>query len=189
MAELYKKWYSSAMTIYENIYEIAVDNHYLITTEEAAEIGIPAIELAKLAHRGKLEHMGRGLYRLARYIPGDTDPYAIAVARFGKGAYLYGESVIAMLELAPTNPDYVCVAVPKRTRKAIPDSIRLFKTSENDTITAYDGIPCQSVACAIASARTTMMDDRLQDAANRAKEEGYLTTRALNQLKDEMKWR
>lgn len=176
------------MSIYDDIYEIAVDNHYLITTEEAAQIGIPAIELVKLAHRGKLESINRGLYRLARYVPSETDSYAIAVARFGKDAYLYGESVIAMLGLAPTSPDYIYVAMPKRTRKSIPESIRLQKASENDKITVYDGIPCQTVACAIESARATMMDNRLQDAANKAREEGYLTTRAFDHLKDEMQW-
>lgn len=176
------------MTIYDDIYEIAVDNHYLITTDKAAEIGISAVELAKLAHRGKLENISRGLYRLMRYVPSETDSYAIAVARLGKDAYLYGESVIAMLELAPTNPNYICVATPKRTRKVIPDSIRLYKASPNDKITTYNGIPCQSVACAIKSAQATMMDDRLQDAAKRANEEGYVTTKTFNCLKSEMQW-
>lgn len=32
------------MTSYDNIYEFAVDNHYLISTTDAGELGIPAIE-------------------------------------------------------------------------------------------------------------------------------------------------
>ena len=93
------------MTYYDDIYEQAVDNHYLFTTANAAAAGIPSVELAKLASRGRLESLGNGVYRLARYVPAESDPYAVAVARAGEGAYLYGESVIALLGLAPTNPD------------------------------------------------------------------------------------
>lgn len=188
MAQHYQKWYYCVMTYYDDIYEFAVDNHYLITTEDAKEIGVPTVELAKLANRGKLESISRGLYRLARYVPGETDPYAIAVARLGKGAYLYSESVIAMLGLAPTSPDYICVAVPGRTRKIIPDSIRIYKAAPDDKTTVYEGVPSQHIACAIVSARTTMMDDRLLNAARRARKEGYLTTKGFEHLKETMKW-
>ena len=98
------------MTYYDQIYEIAIDNHCLITTKQAVEVGVPGIELAKLAHRGRLENVSRGLYRLARWVPDDAYPYAEAVARMGEGSYLYGESVIALLGLAPTNPALMFVA-------------------------------------------------------------------------------
>ena len=65
------------MTYYDDIYERAVDENYLITTAEAREIGVPAIELAKLAHRGRLDYLGNGVYRLARFVPSATDPYAV----------------------------------------------------------------------------------------------------------------
>lgn len=177
------------MSYYDDIYEVAVDHHYLISTDDAARIGVPSVELAKLAYRGKLENISHGLYRLARYVPSNTDPYAVAVARMGDGAYLYGESVIAMLELAPTNPAYICVAVPRRTRRKVPRPIRVKKASAADTVTEYEGVPSQGVACAIASAKDTMMDDRLRAAARRAREEGYLIGREYDDLRESMGWR
>jgi predicted transcriptional regulator of viral defense system len=189
MAQHYQKWYYCAMVYYDDIYEFAVDNRYLITTEDAKEIGVPAVELAKLANRGKLENISRGLYRLTRYVPSETDHYAIAVARMGKDAYLYGESVIAMLGLAPTNPAYICVALPDRTRKKLPDNIRVNRAQPDDKVTMYEGVRSQNVASAIQSAQQTMMDDRLRDAAKRAKDEGYLTTRNLDQLEEVMGWK
>lgn len=176
------------MTYYDQIYEIAVDNHYLISTQDAADAGIPPVELPKLAQRGKLENVSRGLYRLTRRVPHENDAYATAVTRLGRGAYLFGESVIAMLELAPTNPAYICVATPKRTRKKLPSSIRLKKPAEGEVPTVYDGIPSQSVANAIRSAKETMMDERLREAAERAREEGYLSKAEYASLKDEMGW-
>lgn len=176
------------MTYYDQIYEIAADNYYLISTRDAAEAGIPQVELAKLSHRGKLENIARGLYRLTRYVPHPHDPYAIAVARVGDGAYLYGESVLAMLDLAPTNPSYICVATPNRTRKRLPESIRLKRPSDDDIVTSYEGIPSQSVASAIRSARHTMMDERLKDAAKKAREQGYLLKEEYDKLEKEMGW-
>ncbi|NHM13551.1 type IV toxin-antitoxin system AbiEi family antitoxin domain-containing protein [Xiamenia xianingshaonis] len=176
------------MTYYDQIYELAVDNYYLVSTRDAVEAGIPPIELAKLAHRGKLENISHGLYRLARHVPHPNDAYAVAVAQVGPDAYLFGESVIAMLGLAPTNPAYTCVAAPKRVRKRLPSSIRLKKPTEGDVVTSYEGIPAQSVASAIRSARTTMMDDRLREAAQRAREKGYLFAGEYAELKEEMGW-
>lgn len=176
------------MTYYDQIYELAVDNHYLISTQDAADAGIPPVELPKLAQRGKLENVSRGLYRLTRRVPQENDVYATAVAQVGRGAYLFGESVIAMLGLAPTNPAYICVATPNRTRRKLPSSIRLKKPTEGEAPTVYDGIPSQSVSDAIRSARETMMDDRLREAAERAREEGYLSRNEFASLKDEMGW-
>lgn len=176
------------MTYYDQIYEIAVDNYYLISTKDAADAGIPPVELAKLAHRGKLENISRGLYRLARHVPHPNDAYAIAVARVGAGAYLFGESVIAMLGLAPTNPSYICVAEPHRIRKRLPDYIRLKQPMEGDMVTSYEGIPAQAVGSAIRSARSTMMDERLRAAAWKAREEGYLLESEYDDLAKEMGW-
>lgn len=177
------------MTYFDDIYEIAVDNHYLITTKQAADSGVPPVELAKLSQRKKLEHIGHGLYRIARYVPHEDDPYAVAVARLGEGAYLYGESVLALLKLAPTDPSVIYVASPHRVRRALPQSLRIKKPGENDAITAYNAIPCQDVATALRAARYTMMDERLREAAQRAREGGYLTERGYRAIEEEMGWR
>lgn len=177
------------MSYYDDIYEIAVDNHGLISTQAARDAGIPAVELPKLAQRGKLENIARGLYRLTRYVPTDNDDYATAVARLGEGAYLFGESVIAMLGLAPTNPRRIFVAAPKRTRRKLPASIRVRKPGARDNLTLYDGIPSQDVATAIRAASPTMMDDRLRDAAEEASRQGYLIGEEYDELKRDMGWR
>lgn len=93
--------------LYENdIYEIAVDNYYLITTEQAAEAGVPGVELAKLVHRGKLENVSRGLYRFARWVPEKNYPYAETVMRMGTGDtdYLRMRTPIANVIVAQLMP-------------------------------------------------------------------------------------
>ncbi len=176
------------MTYYDEIYERAVDNHYLFTTADAAASGIPGVELAKLAGRGRLESLGNGVYRLARYVPAESDPYAVAVARVGEGAYLYGESVIALLGLAPTNPDRIFVATPRRVRKKLPEPVVLMKAPAPERIAVYEGVPSQRAAAAIAACKGSVMPVRLREAARRGREGGYITAVEDEALKEEMGW-
>lgn len=186
MPILYRFWYIFAMTYYDDIYERAVDDYYLISSAEASEMGIPAIELVKLAKRGKLDHIGHGLYRLARYIPTAWDPYAIAVKRVGNNAFLSGESVIALLELAPTNPTRIFVATPKRVRKTLPDNLVLVKAPAESAITSYKGIPCQPVAEAIRSCIPLMMPSRLEEAVRNAYDQGFISENELTTIMEEL---
>lgn len=175
------------MTYYDMIYEHAVDNNFLFTTEDAREAGIPVVELAKLTSRGRLEGLGNGVYRLARYIPSEADPFAVAVARAGRGAFLYGESVIALLGLAPTNPEKIYVATTRRVRKALPPGIVLLRLPEPGRITRYFGVASQRAADAIVACRGTVMTDRLQEAAERGRATGYITSREANRIEEELK--
>lgn len=176
------------MTYFDDIYESAVDNHYLITTAGAAALDIPGIELVKLAKRRRLEALGNGVYRIARYVPDESDPYAIAVARVGKGAYLWGESVIALLGLAPTNPDRIFVATPRRVRRNLPKEIVLIRVATGEGPTTYEGVPSQRLSQAIRSCKDTIMPERLQMAVRRAKSEGYVTASEENELKEALGW-
>lgn len=182
MSKLYRKWYSFDMSYYDDIYEAAVDRHYLFTTADARTLGIPGIELVKLARRGRLESLGNGVYRLARYVPMDSDPYAVAVARAGAGAFLWGESVVALLGLAPTNPDRIFVATKRRVRRSLPEGIVLVRAPYNETPTVYEGVASQLVSHAISACRSTIMPGRLRQAIERARAEGYITSDELDNL-------
>lgn len=188
MPIIYQSWYIIGMSYYDDIYDVAVDNHYLFTTADAAEAGIPGIELVKLARRGRLESLSNGVYRLARYVPAESDPYAVAVARAGEGAYLYGESVIALLHLAPTNPDRIFVAVTRRVRKALPPEIRLVRVPAGERTTVYEGVRSQRVARAIAACADSVMPERLELAARRGRAEGYITASEEDELGRELGW-
>ncbi|MEG0303584.1 MAG: type IV toxin-antitoxin system AbiEi family antitoxin domain-containing protein [Gordonibacter sp.] len=172
------------MTYYDDIYEIAVDNYGLITSAEAKELGVSDQDMSMLAKRGRLEKRGHGVYKLTRYVPTPYDAYAEAVVLVGPHAYLYGESVIAMLELAPTNPSRVFIATPSRIRKQLPEYIVLVKT--DGAITHYENIPSQSAYDAIRACRETMMPERLEDATREATRQGYITNKQATELLEEL---
>jgi predicted transcriptional regulator of viral defense system len=168
------------MAHYDDIYEAAADNYGLITSAEAKELGVSDKEMSALTKRGRLIRRGHGVYKLARYIPTPYDAYAEAVALVGRGAYLYGESVIAMLGLAPTNPARIFVATPARTRKVLPGHITV--VSASDTTVQYEGILSQSVFDAIGACQKTMMPKRLEEATNEARNQGFITDAQRTEL-------
>lgn len=163
------------MKLYDKIYDLAADNYGLIMSTEAKAVGASDKELSRLASDGRLERLGHGLYRIKHHVPGPLDPYAEAVALAGREAYLFGESVIALHRLAPTNPQRITVATAKRVRRKVPSWLRIVKGDENDDITAYEGIPSQTVAAAISSCKGSIMDDRLIEATENARAQGLLT--------------
>ena len=102
----------AAMVKYRDlVHEIALDNHGYVTTRAAVEAGVPAVELPKLAARGGMENVAYGLYRVSTVPCSEIDQFAEALLRAGEGAYLYGESVLALLGLADVNPRRITVAV------------------------------------------------------------------------------
>jgi predicted transcriptional regulator of viral defense system len=162
------------MSYYEEIYERAADNYGIITSTDAREMGIPVVELGKLHSRGRLKRIGHGVYRIIQYIPTPLDSYANAVALVGRDAYLYGESVLAMHNLAPTNPSTIKIATPHTVRKTLPPYIVIVARQTDEQPTRYEGIRSQSVAKAIRSCRTTMMPERLLDAVAEARRLGLV---------------
>ena len=168
------------MTAYQTIYEDSIDRHGLVTTARARELGLPPNALALLAHRGRLEHVGRGVYRLAASLPfaGEIPAYALVVEQVGANAVLWGESVLAMLGLlAASDPSRIHVGLPGRLRRRLPEGIVVHPLSAQSAMTEYEGIRSQPVADALLASRGSVMPDRLLGAAKKAREQGFLTAR------------
>jgi len=174
------------MSYYDGIYEYAANNYGLITSAEAKAIGVPNIELVKLAHRGRLTRLGHGVYRIERYIPTPFDKYAEAVAIVGDGAYIFGESVLAMQGLALVNPTVIHVATPERIRKKLPSDIAGIYRKNTEPKTYYEGIPSQSVYNALLTYRESVMSERLLDAINEAQRQGLITEKEAKAAKKEI---
>jgi len=174
------------MTQFDKIYEIAADNYGIVTFAEAREAGVTGGELSRFVDSGRLEKAGRGIYRLAKYIPTHFDQYALAVALVGSGSYIHGESVLAMHDLALVNPMKTNVAVVRRTRKSLPEWISLAVADKGEVPIVYEGIPSQSVGDAIRYCRKSVMKERLIDAIHAAVREGLISQAAGIALRKEL---
>lgn len=169
------------MAIIDDIYE-NVDDFGLITSVEARELGISDSEMVQQERRGKLIRVARGVYRMPVWPYQEAAPYAIAVRAAGKNAYLWGESVIALLGLAPTDPAHIWVASPDRVRRSIGNGVTVLSMRRDEPTTYYEGIRCQRAADAIAASILRIGRERALDAADAALREGYITKAERDRL-------
>ena len=177
------------MSAYDEIWGVAEDHYGIITSARAKELGISRQNMMAMLRRGDLTRLAQGVYQVKHHVPGVNDVYAAGVAMAGDSAYLRGASVIAMLDLAPTNPGLLYVGSANRVRRRLPDGSRVreraaCKTTEYD---GYGGIPCQPLFDALKTARDegAVEADRIADAALKAREKGLLTDEECAQFQGE----
>lgn len=173
------------MTIANDIYD-NVDDFGLITSAEARELGLGAQELVQQAARGKLVRVAHGVYRIPVWPFQQAAPYAIAVKAAGPGAYLCGESVVALLGLAPTSPGAMWVASPRRVRRNLGDGVRLLDRQPEGPTTYYEGVACQPLVQAIPLAARSIGPIRACQAAEEAVRQGYITEKERTMIAKEL---
>ncbi len=163
----------------DDIYE-AVDDFGLITSAEASELGMSRAEVVQQAEMGKLVRVARGVYRMPIWPSQPQAPYAVAVKAAGEGAFLCGESVVALLGLAPTDPTRIRLASPKRCRRDLGPGVTVERMGGVKPV-FLEGVACQPVPSAIVTASRTMGASRALQAAHEALTRGYIT-------QDEVDW-
>ena len=173
------------MKHWEAINEIGLDNYGIVTTDDARGICNPSVELPRWVKSGRLENVGRGVYRLTQYTPSEYDQYAEAVALVGREAIVYGASVLAMHNLALVNPSKVYVATDVRRRKSLPQWIELVRRPKNAKREDFNGIRSQSVADAIRTCKGSLMRERLASAVIDAKRRGLIDYKEAQELERE----
>lgn len=159
------------MSYREALWEIAATQHAIVTTRDAEEAAIPAVELRKLARRGALRHLAHGVYQHCQVpVTGYTQP-AAAVATVGTGAYLDWDAVLSLYDLALVNPATIQVATPRRFRGKVPPYVRVNSPRSprpTQELTHHEGIPGLTVHAALIEAAQRIPHDRVRAAADTA---------------------
>ena len=164
------------MTYRQTLRELAADQRGYVTTRDAQAAGIPAVELRKLATRGALERVGRGVYRFADAQRSEDDLFVEAVLRVGPGAVLAEDAVLALHQLAHVAPKKIKVATANRVRLRDPSYIDVVpRRLAPDDVTTYRGIPSTTVARALRDCVGAVMPDRLLAAVSEATRRDLLT--------------
>jgi len=152
------------MTHRETLRWLAFDHHGIVTTEQAAEVGVPAVEVRKLAARGALTRVGQGVYRMDEAPTTPLTPYAQALALVGTGARLVDESVLAVHDLALVNPRTIKVATDRRVRATLPATIEVVSSAAAGPVEFVEGLPTMPLRDALISCRGRVMRERLVEA-------------------------
>ncbi len=173
------------MKTYDDIWGVAEDNFGIITSPQAEAMGISRAQLVMMERRDALLHIGHGVYQVKHHVPGPFDAYALGVAMAGNGAYLRGASVLGLLGLAATDLTRLYLGSPRRVRRNLP-STWVLRDRQKIVPTEYHGIKSESVAQALAStlADGALDADRVEEAAEEATRQGYLTDEELAAFKD-----
>jgi len=174
------------MKDYDEIWGVAEDNYGIITSARAEELGVSRQSMVAMERRGDLTRLAQGVYQVKHHAPGVNDIYAVGVAMVGYDAYLRGASVVAMLNLAPTNPGVLYVGCGRRVRRRLPNGFRVKDRTESATteFEGLEGIRCQPLVEALKAAKNegAIEADRIADAAVKAKEKGLLTDEECSQF-------
>ena len=120
------------MKAYDELWGLAEDNFGIITSAQAEGLGVSRQNIRKMTKAGLLMRLCHGVYQVKHHVPSANDVYAAAVAMMGEKGYLRGASVIALLNLAPTDPAFIYVGAANRVRRRLPDGyvVRDMKDSE-----------------------------------------------------------
>ena len=153
------------MTYLRVLLDTAALQRGFLTPQDARELGVPVVELAKLAGRGALVHRSYGLYRMANY-PAQAGDELIEAVLWAGGGYISHESALALWDLADVNPRQINLTVTRRVRRAGGDTYRLWiaQLLPNQT-DEHLGVPVTTPLRSVADAAAAGTDPRLLDQA------------------------
>lgn len=174
------------MTGYDDVLEVAVENHGFVTVGDATTAGIDPTVLRKLVAAGRLERTAQGVYRVPALASGAHASYAEAVAwSRGKGVISH-ESALDLLQLCDVNPPLIHLTVPREyaPRRRGGELYRVWRRNlAPSSLAHYDGLPVVHPAASIIECLAYGTDKQLLlQACATARREGYLTDEEMRVL-------
>jgi predicted transcriptional regulator of viral defense system len=171
---------------------IAEENDGLLTSTQARRVGILDSVLVRLAQRGRLERVARGVYRIAHYPQARNSQYreAILWAESSQGpeeAALSHETALAVYGVSDANPSQVHITVPKsaRLRRERPTWIAIHRDNlKAKDLALHEGLRVTSVARTVADVlNSSGRIDFVRQAINDARRTGLIGPSEATRLK------
>ena len=161
----------------DELFALAEEHDGLLTSKEARAAGIQDSVLVRLAQRGRLERMTRGVYRIAHYPSDRLAQYREAVlwAKASQGPEdiaLSHETALLLYDISDANPSRVNLTVPTsaRWRRKCPAWVAIHRANLSpQDIGEHEGLPVTTVSRSImdvllATHRTDVARQSVSDA-------------------------
>lgn len=175
----------------DDLLRLAEQNDGLLTASQARALGITDSILARLAQRGKLERVARGVYRIPHFPADPLSQYreAILWARASHGpeqVALSHETALGVYGISDVNPAHVHLTVPKnaRLRRQKPKWAVIHRGDlAPSDVTMHEGLPVTTVAKSVMDVmETTGRLGLARQALKDARKEGYISAAELQRL-------
>jgi len=167
------------MKAYDDVLEVAAENHGYVTVRDAVAAGIDPVVLRKLAAVDRLERTAQGVYRVPILAAGANAAFAEAVAWTRGRGVISHESALDLLELCDVNPPLIHLTVPRdyAPRRRGGELYRVWRRNlAPASVIIYDGLPVVRPVDSIVECLAYGTDARLLlQACDTARREGYLT--------------
>jgi predicted transcriptional regulator of viral defense system len=176
----------------DELFALAEEHDGLLTSKEARAAGIQDSVLVRLAQRGRLERMTRGVYRIAHYPTDRLAQYREAVlwAKASQGPEriaLSHETALLLYGISDANPSRVNLTVPTaaRLRRKCPDWVTIHRADLTpEEIGEHEGLPVTKVSRSVIDVlSTTHRTDIARQAVSDAVREGLLTNTEASSLR------
>ena len=157
-----------AEPLFPLLLERALDQHGLLTPEDAQAIGANDAALRLMVHRGTLERVGFGIYRVPQLAGDQLAQYQDALLRVRNDAALTHETALDLHGLCDINPALVHVTVPPgtRLRRRLPDWLAVHRGRlEAHDVTWHEGLRIATPARAILDGIAAHIGERFIDQA------------------------
>lgn len=169
----------------DELYALAEEHDGLLTSKEARALGIQDSVLVRLAQRGRLERMSRGVYRIAHYPTDRLAQYREAVLWAQANHHgperiaLSHETALLIYGISDLNPSRVHLTVPKsaRLRRERPEWITIHQADlAEKEVGQHEGIPVTTVSRSIMDVlSTTHRTEIARQAITEALRDGLLS--------------
>jgi predicted transcriptional regulator of viral defense system len=176
----------------DELYALAEEHDGLLASKDARAQGIQDSVLVRLAQRGRLERMSRGVYRIAHFPADRLALYREAVlwAQASQGperVALSHESALLLYGISDVNPARVNLTVPMsaRLRREHPKWVVIHRADLTPLeISRHEGMPVTSVDRSVMDVfSTTHRADIARLAITDARRTGLLTAAQASSLR------
>lgn len=176
---------------YEQVVQIAVEQHGFVTTSQAKERGVSDRALHMMAKRGTLHHVSWGLYRVPSLPPTEYSEFMEAVLWPGdRTGVISHESALSLYRLSDVSPGQIHITLPTdyRTHRDIPARFHLHHADLKDSeVRRVEGVPVTTPERTIRDCHAASVGVRLlRQAIDEGQGEGYLTPQKANDLREEL---
>jgi predicted transcriptional regulator of viral defense system len=176
----------------DELYALAEEHGGLFASKDARAQGIQDSVLVRLARRGRLERMSRGVYRIAHFPADRLAQYREAVlwaqaSQGPKRVALSHETALLLYGISDVNPSRIHLTVPMsaRLRREHPEWIVIHRANLSpQEISQHEGMPVTSVERSVMDVlSTTHRADIACLAITDARRTGLLTAAQASRLR------